>query len=1119
MKHILSTYLLIFLLTVAKEVFPQTQQVNFNLVSGSNGVSLGKINGMTRDNNGLMWFSDQTNHCIVRYDGNEMVSYKNDPKNTNSLGGNYPECLFADSSGIIWIGFYGMGLDRFDPETNTFTHYLHQKNNASSLSNDSVTAILIDHSGNFWVGNRGGLDLFNSKTGEFKHYHNIPGDSGSLSYNNVRAVYEDKAGTIWVGTGFVWENNDEGGLNQFHRETGTFTRYMHDPKNPYSLVNNKVRAIFEDSKGNFWVGTAGDGLHLMDRKKGIFQQLAYNPAKPEQLSRPPLKTISDHITFITEDALENLWIGTLNNGLVRYDLTSKKLTHFGYNADNSTGFKDFSGWWAFSSPDGVFWVSTQENNLYKVDIFTNNIPRYALDKGTIFAFHEEPSVMWFATDEGIFQKELKTASVKHILNDPLNSKSIGKNVVYKIFKDSRRDFWFPTDSGLYQYKPATKSLERFSNNVNDSTSLSSNDISLIYEDKQLNLWVGTFGGGLNKLDRNTGTFNHYKNISGDTNSLNNGFISSVIEENEKLLWVGNYNNSGINKMDKETGKCKHYLPGLDVVCIYRDLSGKVWVGTENGLYYYDKNSDHFSSLSENHAELSISQIRSMIADDENNLWIATPLGIYRINQKRDQLIFYGKDNGVYTEFMPYAACYKGLDGKIYFGSLNSYFSFYPSKIKMSPAIPKVALASFWVNGQLVKPGRHSPIALPVSKVKEVNLKYNQSVFSISFTALDYSNSSSKKVFYKLENYDNEWRQPTNENKVYYFNVPQGKYNFRIKAVNTINGIVVEKSIVIIISPPWWSTWWAYCLYAIVFFTLVFSVHRYQKERLIKAERERAKTKELAQAKEIEKAYHQLRTTQSQLIQSEKMASLGELTAGIAHEIQNPLNFVNNFSEVNTELISEMNDEIDRGNLSAAKSIAKEIEVNEQKINHHGKRADAIVKGMLQHSRKSEGTKEPTDINALCDEYLRLSYHGLRAKDKSFNAEFKTDFDETISNINIIPQDIGRVLLNLYNNAFYAVAEKKKGQGESFDPIVSVSTKKMGDTILIGVKDNGNGIQQKIVDKIFQPFFTTKPTGQGTGLGLSLSYDIIKAHGGEIKVETKEGEGSEFFIYLPLQNQI
>jgi two-component system NtrC family sensor kinase len=248
-----------------------------------------------------------------------------------------------------------------------------------------------------------------------------------------------------------------------------------------------------------------------------------------------------------------------------------------------------------------------------------------------------------------------------------------------------------------------------------------------------------------------------------------------------------------------------------------------------------------------------------------------------------------------------------------------------------------------------------------------------------------------------------------------------------------------------------------------------------------------------------------------------MASLGELTAGIAHEIQNPLNFVNNFSDVNTELISEMKNELISGNTDEAISIANDIEVNEQKINHHGKRADAIVKGMLQHSRSSSGVKESTDINALADEYLRLAYHGMRAKDKSFNATMKTDFDETIGNINIIPQDIGRVLLNLYSNSFYAVNEKKKQVGDSYDPTVSVSTKKVGDKIEVKVKDNGNGIPQKALDKIFQPFFTTKPTGQGTGLGLSLSYDIIKAHGGEIKVETKEGEFAEFIIHLPIHS--
>ncbi|HUZ59918.1 MAG TPA: ATP-binding protein [Hanamia sp.] len=271
----------------------------------------------------------------------------------------------------------------------------------------------------------------------------------------------------------------------------------------------------------------------------------------------------------------------------------------------------------------------------------------------------------------------------------------------------------------------------------------------------------------------------------------------------------------------------------------------------------------------------------------------------------------------------------------------------------------------------------------------------------------------------------------------------------------------------------------------------------------------------AAKKQVDHTLNELQVTQKQLIQSEKMASLGELTAGIAHEIQNPLNFVNNFSEVNKELLVEMKDEIKKGNMNEVDSIADDVISNEDKIIHHGKRADAIVKGMLQHSRISTGVKEPTDINALADEYLRLSYHGLRAKDKEFNAEMITDFDATIGKINIVPQDIGRVLLNLYNNAFYAVTEKKKSSEAGYEPTVSVSTKKSGNSVLITVSDNGNGIPQKIKEKIFQPFFTTKPTGQGTGLGLSLSYDIVKAHSGELNVESEEGKGSKFIIQLPV----
>jgi signal transduction histidine kinase len=266
---------------------------------------------------------------------------------------------------------------------------------------------------------------------------------------------------------------------------------------------------------------------------------------------------------------------------------------------------------------------------------------------------------------------------------------------------------------------------------------------------------------------------------------------------------------------------------------------------------------------------------------------------------------------------------------------------------------------------------------------------------------------------------------------------------------------------------------------------------------------------------LQKSLEELRAAQAQLIQSEKMASLGELTAGIAHEIQNPLNFVNNFSDLSRELLEELKEELEAGNMVDVRSIADTVRQNLEKILHHGQRADAIVKGMLQHSRSAAGVKEETDINALCEEYLRLAYHGYRAKDSAFNAKLETDFDPAMGKVNVIPQDIGRVLLNLYNNAFYAVAKKEKTAAAGYEPRVTVLTRKYPGYIEIIVKDNGTGIPEKIRDKIFQPFFTTKPTGQGTGLGLSMSYDIVtKGHAGSLQATSTEGEGTTVTITLP-----
>ncbi len=271
-----------------------------------------------------------------------------------------------------------------------------------------------------------------------------------------------------------------------------------------------------------------------------------------------------------------------------------------------------------------------------------------------------------------------------------------------------------------------------------------------------------------------------------------------------------------------------------------------------------------------------------------------------------------------------------------------------------------------------------------------------------------------------------------------------------------------------------------------------------------------------QKQKLEQALNELKATQAQLVQRQKMASLGELTAGIAHEIQNPLNFVKNFSEVSTELADELNQELAEGNMQNIKLTAAAIKENLETIAYHSNRADSIIKSMMQHSRNSTGRKEMTDINSLADEYLRLSYQGFRAKDKSFNATIQTNFDDNMGEAKVIPQDVGRALLNLFSNAFYAVNIKKKHLGEGYEPTVWVRTKKYTDKVEINVRDNGIGIPRQIQDKIFQPFFTTKPTGQGTGLGLSLCYDIIKAHGGELQVDTKEGEFTEFKIQLPFR---
>jgi signal transduction histidine kinase/ligand-binding sensor domain-containing protein len=1124
-KNTFRHYLLLLFLFIVWETTAQTREVRFNLVSGTNGIKLGKIAGIAQDKYGFMWFADQTNQAIVRFDGHHMKMYQYNSKNPNALGGFSPECLATDSLGNIWIGFYGTGLDKFDPVAGTFTHYRHDPKDETSLINDVVSAVLVDHLGNVWVGTDGGLDLLDQRSGKFKHYIHKETDSTSLSHNVVRSLYEDKAGELWIGTGMFASPDNIGGLNHFHRNSETFTRYLSDPSNPNTLTDNRVKSIFEDSRGTFWIGTNGDGLHTLDRKTGLFKRLTFNPQQPDQLSRPPLSSPIDHITFITEDSDKKIWIGTWN-GLTRYDPSSKQITRYGNADDKAKAFSENTSWCAYATPDGLIWLGTETALLFRIDIYNTIIPH--VDTDGVRDFYEEgDSIGWYATETGLVRKDFRNGAIRKFQHDPANPNSLSNNVLIKIQKAKAGNLWIATASGLNHFNPKTEAFTRYYLHPGKGNSLD-NFVQAINEESDSTIWVGMGASGLTLLNWKSGKSISYKNDLADNTTISYDAVSLLYKDEANDLWIACVNFKGLNKLNRSNIQFTRYLQGNGIGSIYQDASGIMWVGSSSGLYWYDKTSDKFSSIANENNENVMGGVFAITGDKENNLWMSTASGIYMLNKKRDQWYHYGKEYGVgEAERYFYNSSFVRQNGEILFGTTKGYYAFYPEKLKTTAGNANLYFTSFWLSNKEITPGPEMPLKEPLYQTREIQLNHDENVFSFGATYIDFRNANDNYIHFQLENFDSDWRIVSAEEKVQYYKVPPGEYTLRIKTPGNSDGEWIEKSISVIIAPPWWNTWQAYIFYSLVFMASVYSVHRFQRSRVIRAERERTRERELAQAKEIEKAYTELKTTQAQLIQSEKMASLGELTAGIAHEIQNPLNFVNNFSEVNEELLAEMRDELDKGNIEDAKAIANDAIENQQKILHHGKRADAIVKGMLQHSRSSSGVKESTDINALCDEYLRLAYHGLRAKDKTFNAKFETHFDPTLPKVNIVPQEIGRVILNLINNAFYAVNEKTQHETSDvksqlshvspltshYEPMVRVSTKNLGDKIEISVKDNGNGIPEHIKEKIFQPFFTTKPTGQGTGLGLSLSYDIVKTHGGELMVESSEGNGSEFTVHL------
>ena len=1089
---------------------------NLTQYTEKDGLPGSEVNRVLVDKLGYVWVG--TINGIARYDGYEFKRFYNDPNDPASIKGSIVWSMYEDHHGQLWIGCGPAYLNKYDPVTKTFSQYEFDKlvNHSPNLE-IGISAICENRKHRIYFGvstyygNKiSSALLYKDEESQVLRPFKTP---DSLDIQNVIGMAMDKPGNIWcLNYNGLMRIDTAGRLSTLHHLDSEINK-RHDFPTDMKF----------DKEGHLWLITQRGRLYDFDVAAGTYQTYI------SSLSLGNSSFSNNSALLIDKD--DNIWMGTIS-GIQFFDRQRKSFAWF---KDSSVLAMDQVLVTNFEFDEyGTMWMATNGSGLMKYEdrprfksyVYRKNVKESIAEGWALNIMETSDGTLWMtsggATNSGLSELDLRTGKIRAI---PYTSIGSNFHYVYSMWEGPAGNLYLGVIKGVYAYSTKTQKLSKVElTGVPDTIT-----IFRRYKDSRENEWLLALDG-LYKREKSSSRFKKYEIRSNYFHNPTGGDITNVFESKKHGLWL--LTNDGLFLYDYNTDQIKRHgfdktkgdvLISQDINSFYEDANGIAWVGTwQGGLSRYNVESGKIRTYTRNDGLPSMS-IQGILPDEKNqSLWLSTFEGLSRFDLKTEHFINFSIADGIQSQLFADGSALKTSGGYFVFGGSNGITVFRPEDMIIHAAPPKVFLTDLKLNNQSVIPGKESILKNSINETDLVSLSHNQNNLTLDFLATHFANPLKNRYSYKLENYDNEWRDVGNQHTAFYPNLPPGEYTFRVKAAND-KGVWNEQgaTLKIIVNHPWWKTYWAYTAYMLFLAAIGFGLNRYYHRRLLQKEKEKNRLRELAQAREIEKAYYELeeahealKSTQNQLIQSEKMASLGELTAGIAHEIQNPLNFVNNFSEVNSELLEELRQEQDAGRGHSTSKILEAIKLNTDKINHHGRRADAIVKAMLQHSRIGAGQKESTDINSIAEEFLRLSYHGLSAKNKSFHAEIITSFDESIERLDIIPQEIGRLFLNLYNNAFYAVFERKQMQSNGYTPQISVSTKKIQGRIQIIVRDNGYGIPEKNLDKIFQPFFTTKPTGQGTGLGLSLSYDIVKAHGGSIKVETREHEGTDFIVELP-----
>ncbi|MBI9071045.1 MAG: hypothetical protein JEY94_05580 [Melioribacteraceae bacterium] len=832
--QIVKYHFLIFLLIMLTS-FSKGEEVKFERVSVDKGLSHSSVFAIHQDSKGFLWFGTQNG--LNKYDGYEFKIYRNDPDYLGSISHNTIFSITEIKSGEILIGTLGGGLNIFNPVTESFTHFVNDENNPMSISNNNVRCIMEDSEGTIWVGTDNGLNVFNLAEKNFTQFLHNPSDSSSISDNNIWSIYEDSKNTMWIGT--------YNGLNKIVSKNPFCFKQYNSTNNKNSLSHNYIWAICEDADNNLWVGS-DNGLNIYNRNNDNFTRF-FNNNNPNSLSH-------NKVWSFLKDENQDLWIGTLGGGLnklVNHKDKSFSFQNFKSDLNNPNSLSHNYVWSLFQDRSGVLWIGTDVGlSKYDRTKFKFNLLKHIPNNENSLSNNEVTSIfkdsfnnLWIGTRDGLNKSTSHVNSFIHF-NSSNKRHAISNNFIRTIYEapSQKGILWIGTNGGLNKLDIKTNRLEVYSESSTDSNSLSSNNVTCILEDSEENLWIGSLGG-INLLDRKTNSITKFLLDIKNNNSLSNNYVFSIVEDSSGYLWIGTSN--GLNKFDRDNKKFTRYFVDRNnsnsllnnfISDLYVDKENNLWIGTNGGLSKLNLSSNEFNNYFGKDG-LPSNAVVGIEEDENNHLWLSTNNGISKFDKTNLSFENFSIGDGIQSNQFTGGASYKSENRQMFFGGINGLNSFYPSDVIKNTIIPPVVITDFLVQNKSIKLGDNSPLHKSISLTKEIKLSYEQNYFSFIFAALHFSSPQENKYKYKLIGIDGNWIESGGRRFANYTNIDPGEYVFKVIASNN-DGVWNNEgsSIRIIITPPFWKTWWFILLSLTSIIGLTFTFVHYRTKNLLAIER-------------------------------------------------------------------------------------------------------------------------------------------------------------------------------------------------------------------------------------------------------------------------------------------